>query len=82
MQLTLYDDNFRDPNKWNITWYHVKESRRAPRTRTLLSKGTTTLRVERPTLKMSGDAFEVDVKNQYGFARGISRIVVTQGIRS
>ncbi|KAK2551733.1 Coagulation factor V, partial [Acropora cervicornis] len=74
MQLTLQDDNFRDPNKWSITWYHVKESRRAPRTRTLLSKGTTTLRVERPTLKMSGDAFEVDVKNQYGFARGISRI--------
>ncbi|XP_044183909.1 uncharacterized protein LOC114977157 [Acropora millepora] len=80
MQLTLQDDNFRDPNKWSITWYHVKESRRAPRTRTLLSKGTTTLRVERPTLKMSGDAFEVDVKNQYGFARGVSRIVVTQDV--
>ena len=81
MRLTLHDDNHRDPNMWHISWYHVKENRRAPRKRTLLSEGTTTLRVERPTLEMSGDVFEVDVKNQYGFARGISRIVVTQGIR-
>lgn len=77
MNLTLHDGNFRDPNVWNTHWYHVKEQNW--KRRTLISEGSTTLRVQQPTLQQTGDRFEVDVKNQFGLARGVSRILVTKG---
>ena len=80
MKLTLHDKNLKDPDKWHIKWYQVKEGRWTKRFRKLISQDTTTLRVENPTLQMSGDMFEVDVSNKFGFARGTSRIIVTEGI--
>ncbi|XP_068751045.1 uncharacterized protein [Montipora capricornis] len=82
MKLTLHDKNLKDPDKWHIKWYQVKEGRWTKRFRKLISQDTTTLRVENPTLQMSGDMFEVDVSNKFGFARGTSRIIVTEDVPS
>ena len=77
MNLTLHDEHFRDPNVWNTHWYHVKEQNW--KRRTLISEGSTILRVQQPTRQQTGDRFEVDVTNQFGLARGVSRILVTEG---
>lgn len=77
MNLTLLDNNFRDPNPWSINWYHVKDKHR--KRRTPISQGSTTLRVPDPLLHQTGEQYEVDVRNQFGLARGVARILVTEG---
>lgn len=78
MNVTLRDDNFRYPSPWSVDWYHVR-FRGTKRYRTLKVKNSAALTVPNPLPKQTGQLYEADVRNPFGFARGVTRIIVTEG---
>lgn len=79
VNVALHDDNVRDPNAWSVNWHIVNDWSWKPRT--LISQDSTILRLPQPTLQQTGERYEVDVRNPFGLARGMSRIIVTAGNR-
>ena len=77
VNVTLHDDNIRDPNAWSVNWYIVNDWSWKPRT--LITQNSAILRLPQPTLQQTGERYEVDVRNPFGLARGTSRIIVTEG---
>lgn len=73
----MHGDNLRDPNPWSVNWYQVWD--RSWKRRTPIVQDSTTLRVPHPLVHQTGQSFEADVRNQFGFVRGVSQIVVTEG---
>ena len=78
VKVTMNEKNFRDPNPWNVNWYHWHRWyggwKRSP-----TAQGSTTLRVPKPLLRQTGEWYEVEVRNQFGFAKGVSKIIVIEG---
>ena len=74
----MNEKNFRDPNTWKVNWYHWHRWyggwKRSP-----TAQGSTTLRVQNPLLRQTGERYEVEVSNQFGFAKGVSKIIVIEG---
>ena len=74
----MKEKNFRDPNTWKVNWYHWHRWyggwKRSP-----TAQGSTTLRVPKPLLRQTGEWYEVEVRNQFGFAKGVSKIIVIEG---
>ena len=56
----MNEKNFRDPNPWNVNWYHWHRWyggwKRSP-----TAQGSTTLRVPKPLLRQTGEFYEVEV---------------------
>ena len=78
VKVTMKEKNFRDPNTWKVNWYHWHRWyggwKRSP-----TAQGSTTLRVPKPLLRQTGEWYEVEVRNQFGFAKGVSKIIVIEG---
>lgn len=72
------EGNFRYPSPWSVNWYHVR-TRKSKRHRTLKVKTSTTVTVANPLPEQTGQLYEADVRNPFGLARGVTRIVVTEG---
>ncbi|KAL9958649.1 hypothetical protein ACROYT_G035697 [Oculina patagonica] len=81
MNVTLHDDNFRYPSPWSVDWHHVR-IRENKRFRTLKVKNSATLTEPNPLPKQTGQLYEADVKNPFGFARGVTRMLVTEDVPS
>ena len=77
VNVTLHDDNVRDPTAWSVKWYIVNDW--SWQRRTLINQDSAILRLPHPTLQQTGQRYEVDVRNPFGLARGLSRVIVTEG---
>ncbi|CAH3195971.1 unnamed protein product, partial [Porites evermanni] len=79
VKVTMKEKNFRDPNTWKVNWYHWHRWyggwKRSP-----TAQGSTTLRVPKPLLRQTGEWYEVEVRNQFGFAKGVSKIIVIEDV--
>ncbi|XP_073230078.1 uncharacterized protein [Porites lutea] len=79
VKVTMNEKNFRDPNTWKVNWYHWHRWyggwKRSP-----TAQGSTTLRVPKPLLRQTGEWYEVEVRNQFGFAKGVSKIIVIEDV--
>ena len=77
----MNEKNVRDPNPWSVNWYHWHRWyggwKRSP-----TAQESTTLRVPKPLLRQTGEWYEVEVRNQFGFAKGVSKIIVIEGTLS
>ena len=81
INVTMAEGNPRYPSPWNVNWYQVR-TRKNKRQRTIKVTNSATLTVDNPLPKQTGELYEVDVRNPFGLARGMTRIVVTEGIVS
>lgn len=78
MNVTMTESNFRYPSPWSVNWYRVR-NRKSKRQRTRLAQNSATLTVANPLPEQTGELYEADVRNQFGLARGVTRILVTEG---
>jgi len=81
MNVTMTESNFRYPTPWSVNWYHVR-NRKSKRQRTPLAQNSATLTVANPLPGQTGELYEADVRNQFGLARGVTRILVTEDVPS
>ena len=75
----MHDNNFQDPNAWSINWYHWHRWYSSWK-RSLKVRDSTTLKVPQALLQQTGEWYEVNVQNRHGFAKGVSRIIITEGM--
>ena len=78
MNVTLLDDNVRYPSPWIVDWYRVK-IRGKKRNRIQRTRNYAILTDRNPLPIQTGFLYEADVRNPYGFARGATRMIVTEG---
>ena len=78
MNITMSEGNVKYPTPWSVNWYHVR-NRKGKRHRTLQVANSATLTVANPLPEQTGQLYEADVRNTFGLARGVTRILVTEG---
>ena len=78
MNVTMTEGNFRHPSPWSVNWYHVR-TRKGKRQRTIKAKNSATLTVANPLPEETGEVYEAHVRNPFGLARGVTRMIVTEG---
>ena len=74
----MAEGNFRYPSPWSVNWYHVR-TRKSKRQRTIKVTNSATLTVANPLPEETGEVYEADVRNPFGLARGVTRMIVTEG---
>ena len=79
MSVTLLDEKHQYSSSWSVNWYYITLWKGKTRLRKLKAKNSVTLTVPNPLPEHTGQEYEVEVRNPFGIARGVTRIVVTEG---